>query len=80
MIGGSLKEEDSLTADGEEVVISHPRAHVYAEAQYEATRMKEETWLLEIQPYECLSPSEYQWGDQFATCTVSVTYSYESTI
>ncbi len=53
---------------------------MYAEAQEEAARVIEETGLLENQSYECLSPSEYQWDDQFAMCSVSVAYSYESTI
>ncbi len=46
----------------------------------EAARVIEETRLLEDQPYECLSPLEHQWDDQFAMCSVPVTYSYESTI
>ncbi len=82
MAAGSLKREDSLTAAEEEGdgIMAHPRTLVYAEAQEEAARMIEETGLLENQPYECLSPSDCQWDDQFATCSVSVTYSYEKTI
>ncbi len=34
---------------------------------------------MEKPPYECLSPSTHQCDDQVATCSVSVTYSYEST-
>ncbi len=58
----------------------YPQALVYAEAREESTRVMEETGPIENQPYECLSPSEHQWDDQFATCSISVTYSYESTI
>ncbi len=41
--------------------------------------MKEETGLLEELPYECPSPSDHHSDDQFATCSVSITYSYEGT-
>ncbi len=61
-------------------LLSHPRALVYAEAREEAARVIEKTGLLEDQPYECRFPSAHQWDDQFVTCTVSLTYSYESTI
>ncbi len=80
MAVGLLKEEDSLTAVGEEVVMSHPRALAYAKAREESTRVIEVTGPLEDQPYECLSPSKHQWDDQFATCSVSVTYSHENSI
>ncbi len=54
-----IKEGDSLTAVGEEVVMSHPRALVYVEAREEVALVIEETGLLEDQSYKSLPPSEH---------------------
>ncbi len=56
-----------------------PRAIVYAETQHETALMMEETGLLEKLSYGCPSPSDHHSDGQFATCSVSITYSYEST-
>ncbi len=56
--------------------MENPRALVHAETQHEVT---EETGLLEVPPYECLSPSEHQCDEKFATCSASITFSYEGT-
>ncbi len=77
---GSLKNA-SLIAAGESVerIVEKRRALVHAETHHEVALVTEETGLLEKQPYECLSPSTHQCDDQVATCSVSVTYSYENT-
>ncbi len=77
---GSFKNA-SLIAAGEslERVVEKPRALLHAKAQHEVALVAEETGLLEEPAYDCLSPWVHPCGDQFATCSVSVTYSYEST-
>ncbi len=76
---GSLKNA-SLIVAGESVerVVEKPRALLHVETQHEVALVAEETGLLEEPLYDCLSPSVRTCGDQFATCSVSVTYSYES--
>ncbi len=59
--------------------MENPRAIVHAETQHEMALMTEETGLLEELPYECPSPSDHHSDGHFATCSVSITYSYEST-
>ncbi len=56
-----------------------PREIAHAETQHEMALMTEETGLLEELPYECPSPSDHHSDAQFATCSVSITYSYEGT-
>ncbi len=79
---GSFKEEDSLTAAGEEVevVVVQPRALVYSEVQEEVALVTEETAMLEKPIFECLPLKEHQCGERFTTCSVSVACSYENTI
>ncbi len=57
MATGSLKEEDSLTAAGEEGegLMAHPRTFLYAEVQEEVVLATEETMLLEEPIVEHLS-------------------------
>ncbi len=76
-----LKEEISLTAKEENVerAMENLRAIVHAETQHEAALITEKTGLLEELPNECPSPSDHHSDDQFATCSVSITYSYEGT-
>ncbi len=57
-----------------------PQALVHAETQHEVALVAEETGLQDEPPNECLSPSVHHCDDQFATYSVPVTYSYESTI
>ncbi len=57
--------------------MENSREIVHAETQHEAALMSEETGLLEELPYGCPSPSDHHNDDPFATCTVSITYSYE---
>ncbi len=59
--------------------MENPRAIVHAETEHEVALMAGETGLLEELPYECLSASDHHRDDQFATCSVSVTCSYEGT-
>ncbi len=59
--------------------MENPRAIVHAVTQLEVALMMEETGLLEELPYECPSPSDHNSDDQFTTCSVSITYSYEGT-
>ncbi len=59
--------------------MENPRTIVHAETQHEAALMVEETGLLEELPYECPSPFDHHSDDQFATCLVSIKYSYEGT-
>ncbi len=82
MAAGSLKEEDSLTAVGEDGkgVMAHPRTLVYAELREEVVLATEETTLLEEQIVDHLSLTEHQCGELFITCYVSVSCSYENTI
>ncbi len=54
-----------------------PRVFVHAETPHKVPLVTEDTGLLEEPPYECLPPSEHQCDDPFATCSVTVTYSYE---
>ncbi len=69
----------ALIAASESVerVVEEPRTLVHAETQQEVSQVAEETGLLEELPYESLSPSVHQSDDQFDTCSISVTYSYE---
>ncbi len=60
-----------------ERAMENPPAIVYAETQHEVALMTEETGVLEELPYECLSPSAPYNDDEFATCSVSDTYSDE---
>ncbi len=62
-----------------ERAMKKPREIVHAEIQHEMALMTEETGLLEELPHECPSPSDHHSGAQFATCSVSTTYSYEGT-
>ncbi len=57
--------------------MENPRAIVHPETQHEAALMTEETGLLEDLPYEFPPPSDHHSDNQFATCSVSITYSYE---
>ncbi len=59
--------------------MENPQAIVHAEIQHEASLVTEDTALLEELPYECPSPSDHHSDAQFATCFVSITYSYEGT-
>ncbi len=75
---GSLKYASLIAAaEGVESVVEKPRALVHAETQREVALVAEETGLLEEPPFECLSPSFHKCDDQFATCSIPVTYSYE---
>ncbi len=53
--------------------MENPRAIVHAETQHEAALMTDEMGLLEELP----SPSDHHNDDLFATCSVSITYSYD---
>ncbi len=59
--------------------MENPREIVHAETQHEMALMTEETGLLEELPYECPSPCGHPSDAQFATCSVSITYSYGGT-
>ncbi len=77
---GSLKNASLIAAcESVERVIEKPWALLHAETQHEVALVTEEMGLLEEPPCDCLSPSVHPCGDQFATCSVPVTYSYEST-
>ncbi len=58
--------------------MENPRALVHAETQHEVALATGETGLLEEPPYEWLSSLQRQYDYQFATCSIAVTYSYES--
>ncbi len=57
--------------------MENPRALVYAEFQHKVALVTKETGMLEELSYECSSPSDHHSDAQFATCSVSITYSYE---
>ncbi len=75
---GLFKNASLIAAcESEERVVQRTRALVHVETQHEVALVANKTGLLHEPPYKCLSPSFHQCGDQFATCSVSVTYYYE---
>ncbi len=57
--------------------MENSRQIVHLEAPRGAALMSEETGLQEELPSECPYPSDHHNDDPFATCSVSITYSYE---
>ncbi len=77
---GSLKNAAIISAEESvERVVEKPRVPVQAKIQHEMALVAEETGLLEETPNEWLSSSVQQCDDQFATCSVSMTYFCGST-
>ncbi len=62
------------------MVNANPRTLVYAEVREEVVLAPEETTLLEEPIFEHLSLTEHQCGEQFTTCSASVSCSHENTI
>ncbi len=62
-----------------EKAMENPRAIVHTGTQHKVALMTEEMGLLEELPYECPTSSDHHNEDQFATCSVYITYSYEGT-
>ncbi len=59
--------------------MSHPWTLVYVELREEVVLATGEMTLLEEPIVEHLSLTEHQFGEQFTTCSVSVSCSYENT-